>query len=170
MFAQGHIDTWTGGIKLSMILFRRIYSISGSSLPPKSIHQKMLFVSLTLVTLLLPKADNVSLNVSHGLGEYISNHSETIFELISLLDLKTITTHLSSETCQTDTVLEDFWKRFHRQSQILSIINFFLSSGSFLSSFKNALICHLSKKTTLDYHVLSNFRPLSNFSLFKNCH
>lgn len=78
--------------------------------------------------------------------------------------------HLSSETCQTDTVLEDFWKRFHRQSQILSIINFFLSSGSFPSSFKNALVCHLLKKTTLHYHALSNFRPLSNFFLFiKNC-
>lgn len=106
----------------------------------------MLFVSSTLVTLLLPKADDVSLNISRGLGDYISNPSETISELMSLLDLKTITAHLTSETCQTDTVLEDFWKRIHGQSQILSIINFFLSSGSFPSSFKNALVCHLLKK------------------------
>jgi hypothetical protein len=47
---------------------------------------------------------------------------------------------------------------------ITRIVNLFLSTSSFLSSLKHAIVTPLLKKPSLDREVLGNYRPVSNLS------
>ena len=44
------------------------------------------------------------------------------------------------------------------------LINLCFSTGIFLTGFKSAVVEPLLKKSTLDYEVLKNFRPISNLT------
>lgn len=80
----------------------------------------------------------------------------------SPFDLKNIAFHLKSTTCHLDSISTRLLKTiFHSVSpQILAIVNCLLSTGTFPSSLKYALVHPLMGKPTLDSSILDNFRPI----------
>ena len=87
----------------------------------------------------------------------------TKFNEISLSSLEHIAAALRSSTCLSDCLPTWFLKSVFQTvgPDVLAIVNLSLSTGTFPSCFKHALVYPLLKSPTLDASVLNNFRPIS---------
>lgn len=88
------------------------------------------------------------------------------FEPTTLLTLTKTISHMKPSSCQLDIIPTSFLKEVLETigPTVLSILNNFLVSGVFPSSFKHALIQPILKKPGLDPHLLVNYRPISKLS------
>ncbi|XP_041802630.1 uncharacterized protein LOC121613344 [Chelmon rostratus] len=85
------------------------------------------------------------------------------FEPVSLSELSEVVHDLKPTSCSLDSIPSKFLKGLFDsvESVLLVLVNACLSSGSFPSAFKHAVVQPLLKKPNLDPSLLSNFRPIS---------
>ena len=88
------------------------------------------------------------------------------FEVLSLVDLKSVITSMQPKTCELDSLPTSILKSCLDVLllPILHIINLSLLSGIFPTQFKHACIVPLLKNSSADRDVTQNYRPISNLS------
>ena len=91
------------------------------------------------------------------------------FKPVDMVTLCRVVSNLKSSTCSLDPIPTKFFKAiFDSVSEdVLEIVNLSLSTGIFPSDLKTALLKPTLKKSNLDPHVLSNYRPISSLPFLK---
>ena len=88
------------------------------------------------------------------------------FEVLSLVDLKSVITSMQPKTCELDSLPTSILKSCLDVLllPILHIVNLSLLGGIFPTQFKHACIVPLLKNSSGDHDVTQNYRPISNLS------
>jgi len=108
-------------------------------------------------------SDNIDLNIPPPTAV---TSSLIEFQSVSEQEVTKIIMSSPSKSCDLDPLPTSLVKMALPQliPVITSIINASLHSGTFPTSYKQALVAPLLKKPTLDQEVLKNFRPVSNLA------
>ena len=94
------------------------------------------------------------------------SHSFSQFRPVTELDISEIILSMKTKSCAIDPIRTDTLKSCLSDTGILpfivSLVNSSLYSGSVPDRFKRAIVHPLLKKSGLDFHNFSNFRPVYN--------
>ena len=92
----------------------------------------------------------------------------SMFEALSLADLKLVIASMQSKTCKLDSLPTPILKSSLDilLLPILQIFNLSLPSGIFPTEFKHACVVPLLKNSSADHDVMQNYRPISNLSFY----
>ena len=130
-----------------------------------------------LITIFFTKIDDIRKEFSGlksdaaqiSIPDFNVHHSHTTlsnFTPTTTDEVQQLLTKMNKTTCKLDPFCTSIIMQhsLHFIPVYVHLINLCFSTGIFPTRFKSTVVKPLLKKTTLDYEVLKNFRPISNLT------